>query len=900
MILHSLRVTHWRSLLNQNEVGPFADGLNVIHAPNGTGKSSLFEAMRHTLFDAHLVTGKEIEAVRPWGRSLAPQVMVEFSQAGVRYRIEKTFLDSANARLLRFEDGDFMPLADGRNADSKLREILTVTDTPGRGLSKQEHWGLAQVLWAPQGALNLSALSSNVSEKLRAALGVQLTGEGGTRLEELLEEQYLAFFTKGGKPRMGKDAAPILAMESQLAEMTQERQRLLAQQQSFEEAARAVEDARQRRAQARREADALSEPLVQTRRLVESFQRLQSDLHQKRQMEQTAKERFESIGRTIELIANARQEVTDFKAQVERDKKLLDELALELKISGELADERRRKRDEARLRRASLNQLTTEVEDARAFLAETKDRQTLATKLEKLQQVQNDFTTAKQSRTTLVAPDDKTIRDIRKHLAAKEKSDTTLQASLIHLTVRPLHATTATRQSPEETIAIPAEEDATFTGSPKVSINIEGFGSIHAAGPEMDVDALRDAVTEADRKLAKLTQPYGTQDPDRLQLLRDQAKDLDLKIETLQGQIEELLGDETMEDLQAQLAELDARILERTGRFPAWKAQPPAMSDLQSALAKQGKAIETAVVQAEDAFDQAQTGAQAVEKRHTETEVRLKNAGINLEASNGRLTDLTKDCLADDARQKARQEALMAWEAARSQAKDYEGKLSEIGEDPQKSLEKLERQFQAQEETEAAARDEENNAEGRLQTLTAEGAYSKLVASEEKLADLKDRISREKLRMDALRILHDTVTSCKATAVAAVAVPVERIASRMLARVAGPRLGTIRLTDQFVPTGIQPEALTAAVELENLSGGEQEQLFLITRLALGQVLAKDERQLVVLDDVLNATDTGRLARLLVLLEEASDKLQVVILTCHPERYRALDQAKFFNLAPKGK
>ena len=123
MILHSLRATHWRNLLNPTEVGPFAEGLNVIHAPNGTGKSSLFEAMRRTLFDAHLVTGMEIEAVRPWGRSLAPQVMIEFSQAGIRYRIEKTFLDSACARLLRFEEGRFVPLADGRNADSRLHEI---------------------------------------------------------------------------------------------------------------------------------------------------------------------------------------------------------------------------------------------------------------------------------------------------------------------------------------------------------------------------------------------------------------------------------------------------------------------------------------------------------------------------------------------------------------------------------------------------------------------------------------------------------------------------------------------------------------------------------------------------------------------------------------------------------
>jgi hypothetical protein len=52
---------------------------------------------------------------------------------------------------------------------------------------------------------------------------------------------------------------------------------------------------------------------------------------------------------------------------------------------------------------------------------------------------------------------------------------------------------------------------------------------------------------------------------------------------------------------------------------------------------------------------------------------------------------------------------------------------------------------------------------------------------------------------------------------------------------------------------------------------------------------------VVLDDVLNATDTGRLARMLTLLEEAASRLQIVILTCHPERYRALEAAAFFDL-----
>ncbi len=895
MILHSLRAAHWRNLIEPVEIGPFAEGLNVIHAPNGTGKSSLFEAMRCALFDSHIVTGKDIEAVRPWGRSLAPQAAVEFSQTGVRYRIEKTFLDGASARLLRFEEGGFVPIADGRNADSMLREILDATDAPGRGLSKQEHWGLAQVLWAPQGTLRLESLSSSVSESLRAALGVQLTGEKGTRLEVLLEDEYLSFFTRGGKLRTGKDAAPILALELECAEVNRERQRLLEQKQSFEEAARAVEDARQRRAQARRDAEALKEPLAQTRQLAESFQRLQSELQSRRQAEQTAKERYESIGRTIELIANARQEIARIKAQIERDEPLLRDVAVELKAAAERADECRRRRDDARAGRASLKALAAQIEDAREFLSDSKARQILATRLDKLRHLETALAALRQSRARLVAPDEKTIREVRKHLAAREKAETKLQASLIRLTIRPLRDAIATTKSPKETKTVCAGEDATFAGSPEVSLEVDGFGRIIAAGPEMDVEALREEVAVAENRVAKLTQAYGTQDADRLQLLRDQAKDLDQRIAALNGQIEELVGDQTPENLQRQLAELDARILERTGRFPAWQTQPPALSGLQSALDERSREIEAAVVQAEDAFERARAGTGAVEKRHAETEAGLNNARVNLEAANGRLDDLSKDALSDTARQEDRKEALMAWEVARTQAGECEAKLAEIGDDPGKSVEKLERQFQTHQVAEAAARDEENKAEGRLQTLAAEGAYSKLAACDEKRADLEAGIRREKLRMDALRLLHDTVASCKAAAVAAVAAPVERAASRMLARVAGPRLGTVRLTDQFVPAGVQPESLTESVGLENLSGGEEEQLFLVTRLALGEVLARHERQLVALDDVLNATDTGRFARLLVLLEEASSRLQIVILTCHPERYRALEQAAFFDL-----
>jgi uncharacterized protein YhaN len=85
------------------------------------------------------------------------------------------------------------------------------------------------------------------------------------------------------------------------------------------------------------------------------------------------------------------------------------------------------------------------------------------------------------------------------------------------------------------------------------------------------------------------------------------------------------------------------------------------------------------------------------------------------------------------------------------------------------------------------------------------------------------------------------------------------------------------------------------VTLLDLSGGETEQIHLAVRLALAEVLTGNDRRFLVLDDILTATDTGRLARILSILEEAAQRLQLFILTCHPERYRGLSGAEFYDL-----
>ena len=216
MIIHSIRLADWRCFLEEITVGPLDLGLNIIHAPNGTGKSTLFEGLRRGLLDSHKVVGKDAEALRPWGRELAPTVSVEFTHKGQDYRITKRFLDSPNALLERKENGRYRRLAEGAAADDQTRDILT-KNPPGRGLARLENWGLAQILWAPQGGLEIVPLSGDVVSDIRNMLSSQVSAAGTGPLEKRIEERYLQFFSVKGKPKSGKDAPPLVRLKDQLS-----------------------------------------------------------------------------------------------------------------------------------------------------------------------------------------------------------------------------------------------------------------------------------------------------------------------------------------------------------------------------------------------------------------------------------------------------------------------------------------------------------------------------------------------------------------------------------------------------------------------------------------------------------------------------------------------------------
>ncbi|MBD5781655.1 hypothetical protein IEN85_19295 [Pelagicoccus sp. NFK12] len=895
MILHKIGVSHWRSLLDEVTLGPFSEQLNVIHAPNGTGKSSLFEAMRRALFDAHNVSGTDIAAVRPWGRDLSPSVFVEFSENGATYRVEKTFLSGASAKLLQLENGKFQPLADSRNADSRIREILSA-DAPGRGLSKQEHWGLAQILWAPQGDLQLQSISGSAAERLRSALGVQISGDSGGRLEDLIKERFQTYFTPSGTGyRKGKNAAPIISLQERRDAAQSALATLREKQEAFEEASHRVEDARHRRSQAKNEAEALRDTVKRSRAEAERFEKLQSEKKLKREAEALAKQRYETISETIEQIAKAREEIASLTQAIEKASQRQNELEEEVANAKKKLETCRSSRETARGKRSRSAELQKKIEAARDYLSCRSNSDDLAKRLDKLGELQKNLAALKKQRSEIVAPDAETISDLRKWLGKRDAAKAALAASQIHLTLTPEQPIEVRNLTDDSKARADSVKPLTLSGDELVEIEVTGFGRIRASGPEGGAEEHRQAIAKAEASIDKLSQPFGQSDPDALQLLREKAEQSNRDIKNLNTQIFDILGADTADQLAQKQNELSARLSGFETTYPDWKNQSPVVSELQTRFETLNDEITSEIQKAEDAFDTQQTALATAEKQLGELSAQLKADQRSHQSAEERLQALSKDKLTDPEREKAKSDALMEWQAAKQKADEAETELASIPGDPSKDLEKLEKQRTALEESEEKARDEEKTAEGQLQVLAAEGTYSKLTQCEEELADLEERILRENVRTEAVRLLHDTLAACKSAVIASIAAPVERAASRMLSRVVGPRLGNLRLTQDFVPEAVAPERSESPVAITNLSGGEQEQLFLAARLALATVLAKDQRQLVVLDDVLNATDSGRHARILNLLEESSDHLQIIILTCHPERYRALDTAEYFEL-----
>ena len=896
MILRSIAVQGWRCFANPVSVGPFTDGLNVLHAPNATGKSTLFEALLRGLLDGHRVSGRDVENLRPWGRELAPTVTVEFSHGGAEYRMMKRFLDRPSAELERRENGSFVRMAEAEAADEKIREILT-RNPPGRGLSRPENWGVAQVLWAPQGDLALGKLSGDLVADIRTALGVQVSGPGSGPLEERIETAYLRFFTTGGQYRRGKDAPAVVRLRQSLQAALEAQRTAGEQQRIFEDAVRRVEDLRARRAQARRDADALTKSLRDARTRAEAYRGLASDKAQRVERVKAAEAQHRALQQRIEAIKTAAKELVDVRQALAQLRSELPSWAREVEQHEIAAARTQTALEDIRKTRDANEAARQRAELAGRYLDELRRASALDDRLRRIAEASGTLGQQKLERSRLIAPDAKTLRAIRKAMKEHDDAQVRLEAALITLEIVPEITGALVVVSGEEPgeRSLSAGVPAQVKGLPEVVVDLPGIARLRARGPASSTAEIRADREKAGQKLKALTETFGTMDIEALDALQDKATQLDERVAAAQTQIDTLLAGETVEQIEAEHATLAAVISRIVADYPDWRDAPPDAKALRAAADADKRAFLASLDTAEAARDAAQVALNAASQQRGTVEVRIEETDRRERSLAAKVAELTNDGKSEVERESELRGIVLAWDAARAGLEEIEAKLAEFGEDPGAAVATLEKQLQAADDTATKALEQEKSEEGRLMHASAQGPYSALARAEEEVARLNREVASDELRLAAIRLLRTTAEQTRSEALAAVAGPVEAAATRTLQRIAGSRLGRVQLGEAFEPMQMMPGIANAPVSIESMSGGEREQIYLATRLALADVLAKGERQLVVLDDVLVATDAGRLARVMRILEEAAQRVQVLILTCHPERYLGLDGASFFDL-----
>lgn len=886
MTVSHLSVEKFRCFVHRVDLSLDPNGFTVLYGPNGSGKSTLLHALIAALANAHNAGGKAMETLRPWGTGLAPEVTVAFEHGGAAWRVWKRFLDKPQCRLEKAAArGGYHLQAEGKRAEQELVALLGLE--PVHGAADVKAMGLAQILWAPQGELQLPELAGRALEDVRSILGAQLGGPVGAALEQWIEEQYEQFWTPAGKPRKSREQE-----KAALAELEQRLEEARARLARLDELVRTAEAARREAAELHDQASRIRSELEQAleeEKTAELLRVIAENLEARARLKEKDRheleKRIEQIRALSARIAELQQAVRELEVSMEQKRQA------EERTSQQAADVKARSEALA----AQAERLRRTEQFARRLEQLLRERNALAERVARVEQLEQRLDQEQRDLEALRAPSAEALADIRRLQERLRELDIRLEASLLKAELEP-----EADAGVEVVEGAPAGRHRLAAGVPfhvaaegRIEMHIAGFGWARISGPETSAAQLRRDRDTASAELRAALERFGTDQIAELEARRSGRLEIEGRISRLQTERQTVLADSTVDDLKQRLEGHKSEIAEMLRQEPRLEHTHPDELGRLAAQAEHELADKHAEVQrAQDAWAEAHRNWQEARAVLAAEASRLESAREDLVRFRRELAACQDDGRTPEQRDLDLQRLELEWRKLRDQAETARQELARCR--PGRAA-ALKVQLRDLEQQVAQAEQRRLQAEAESRALLATAPHEEYCRLETEVRQRRRAVESTELRAEAVRRLRDTVVGAKAEVLEGLVEPVAAEAARILARIAGQPLGDLNVTQDFGVASVRPEAAGRDVDLCELSGGEREQVYLAVRLALARFLSQSERQLVVLDDVLTATDGERLARLFDLLAELEDSLQVLVLTCHPERFRGLAGARFLRL-----
>ena len=169
-------------------------------------------------------------------------------------------------------------------------------------------------------------------------------------------------------------------------------------------------------------------------------------------------------------------------------------------------------------------------------------------------------------------------------------------------------------------------------------------------------------------------------------------------------------------------------------------------------------------------------------------------------------------------------------------------------------------------------------AEGALEQVGGQYIQERAQQARDAVVALEERERELDLDYGAWRLLQKALMEAEQEEAVHLGKALVQPISERVAALTGGRYGQVAIGPQLEAAGIQ----TAGGErkFDVLSVGTQEQIALLLRLSIAEAL----EAFIVLDDQLTQSDSARMTWMRDLLESAASRIQVVVMTCHPEHY----------------
>jgi DNA repair exonuclease SbcCD ATPase subunit len=886
MTVSHLAVEKFRCFVGRTELRLDPEGVTVICGPNGAGKSTLLQALLVVLANPHTARGKAMETLRCWGTDLAPEISAIFHHNGGTWRVRKRFLSKPECYLEKgTARGDFVPIAEGKAADRRLEEMLGLGQVSGAAQVSDLGW--MQVLWAPQGELAMPELRGPALEDVRAILGAQLGGPLGARLEAWLEKQYLEQWTATGRPKKSREQE-----QARLAAVRQELEGARQRSDRVDRLSHAVEATRDEALQLKRRAAQIRSELQkaeQEEKDAELLTIIVGNLELQCRVAETQHQELRKRIERIEALARQQWECRQRTRALEASLRDKQEAAQHCLKRAEAAKQR------ADALAAELDHLRSRANRALRLEQLRRARDDIGGRLRRIEELAEHIEQQRRALEAWPAPSDAELEQIRQFQGRLRELAVRLESCVLKVELAPeaeasvevLAGEPAGRHLLRPAVAFEVRSEE------RAEIRITGFGRIRVSGPGTPTAQLRQEHDAVASLLGETLRRFSATDVAEVEARHARLAEIRNRVAQLEAEQRALLAGSSLEEWKQHARQQEAEISTIVQQFPEWVTIP---ADELHNLA------EGAERQLEAKSEQARSARKEWEEAHeqwriAETAVQREVATLGrtreeLERTGSELALLEADGRIPEQRAQELHHLELEWRRLKSEREKAEQELARFR--PERAA-RLRTEIQALEERAAQAEQRRLQTEADLRALLAEAPYEAYVMLKEQADQLERKVSAAELQAEAIRRVWEAVRAAKQEALEGLAEPVAEEAAQILSRVAGQRLGPLKIGEDFSIQCLESAAAGRPVDLRELSGGEQEQIHLAVRLALARLLARSERQLVVLDDAFMFTDDERLGRLLDLIGELQTELQIVILTCHPERLHKLPGGRFVRL-----